>query len=215
VSDTATPVLDANRELSGFVVVLHDVTISLQRTRELHHRADHDALTGLLNRSAFERGVHNAYAASQRNATACALVVVDLDRFKAVNDSAGHAAGDAVLRHVAAVMRRSVRPADAVGRLGGDEFAVLLNDCDTARAREVAQRLRDALNPLVTSWEGVAHATGASLGLAHCGSGFTDPGHWLKSADDACYESKRRGRGRLEYWAAAQGPVAMAGGGLK
>jgi diguanylate cyclase (GGDEF)-like protein/PAS domain S-box-containing protein len=215
VSDTATPVLDANRELSGFVVVLHDVTISLQRTRELHHRADHDALTGLLNRSAFERSVHNAYAAAQRGASTCALVVVDLDRFKAVNDSAGHAAGDAVLRHVAAVMRRSVRPADAVGRLGGDEFAVLLNDCDTARAREVGQRLRDALNPLVTSWEGVAHATGASLGLAHCEAGFADPGQWLKSADDACYESKRRGRGRLEAWSGTHAPSVLAGGNAR
>jgi diguanylate cyclase (GGDEF)-like protein/PAS domain S-box-containing protein len=217
VSDTATPVLDANRELSGFVVVLHDVTVSLQRTRELHHRADHDALTGLLNRSAFERGVHFAFSAAQRNASATgsALVVVDLDRFKAVNDSAGHAAGDAVLRHVAAVMRRSVRPADAVGRLGGDEFAVLLNDCDAARACEVGQRLRDALNPLVTNWEGVSHATGASLGLAHWEPGFTDPGHWLKSADEACYESKRCGRGRLEAWSGGHVPLAVAGGRLQ
>jgi diguanylate cyclase (GGDEF)-like protein/PAS domain S-box-containing protein len=194
VSDTATPVVDADGTLSGFVIVLHDVTVSLQRTRELHHRADHDALTGLLNRAAFERNVHQAFVLAARIGTPSALIVMDLDRFKAVNDSAGHAAGDAVLRHVAAVMHRSVRPADAVGRLGGDEFGVLLADCDPARSREVAARLREVLNPLVTSWEGVTHATGASLGLAQYGSQFADPGEWLKAADLACYDAKRRKR---------------------
>jgi len=200
VSDTATPVLDGNGGLSGFVVVLHDVTVSLQRTRELHHRADHDALTGLLNRAAFERGVHQAFALSHRAGTPASLIVVDLDKFKAVNDSAGHAAGDAVLRHVAAVMRRSVRPSDTVGRLGGDEFAVLLNECEAARAQEVALRLRDALNPLLTNWEGVTHATGASLGLAHVSREFADPDEWSRAADRACYASKHRGRGSLEVW---------------
>jgi diguanylate cyclase (GGDEF)-like protein len=192
VSDTATPVMDVDGSLSGFVIVLHDVTVSLQRTRELHHRADHDALTGLLNRAAFERNVHQAFAMATRLGTPSALIVMDLDRFKAVNDSAGHAAGDAVLRHVAAVMHRSVRPADAVGRLGGDEFGVLLADCDPARSREVAARLREVLNPLMTNWEGVTHATGASLGLAQHGSQFADPGEWLKAADLACYDAKRR-----------------------
>jgi diguanylate cyclase len=194
VSDTATPVLDAGHELSGFVIVLHDVTASLQRTRELHHRADHDALTGLLNRAAFERRVHTAFSDAHGRATSASLVVVDLDRFKSVNDSSGHAAGDAVLRHVATVMTRSVRPSDSVGRLGGDEFAVLLNDCDPDRASEVASRLREALNPLLSTWEGVTHATGASLGVAHNGSRFADPGAWLKAADQACYEAKRRER---------------------
>ncbi|HTQ35940.1 MAG TPA: diguanylate cyclase [Steroidobacteraceae bacterium] len=198
VSDMVTPVLDIGREISGFVVVLQDVTVSLQHTRELHHRADHDALTGLLNRAAFERSVHQAFMLAHRADTPASLLVVDLDKFKAVNDSAGHAAGDAVLRHVAAVMRRSVRPSDAVGRLGGDEFAVLLNDCDPARAGEVAARLRDALNPLLTSWEGVTHATGASMGMAHGSSEFADPDEWSRAADRACYQSKHRGNGSLE-----------------
>ena len=90
VNDAATPVLDANQDLSGFVIVLHDVTASLQRTRELHHRADHDALTGLLNRAAFERSVHAGILATRaRRGTSASLVVVDLDRFKSVNDSVG------------------------------------------------------------------------------------------------------------------------------
>lgn len=200
VSDTVTPVLDGDGELSGFVVVLHDVTVSLQHTRELHHRADHDALTNLLNRAAFERRVHEAFALVQRGGYPCAFIAVDLDKFKAVNDAAGHAAGDAVLRHVAAVLRRSVRPSDVVGRVGGDEFAVLLTDCDPVRSHEVATRLRDLLNPLLTNWAGVTHATGASLGLAHSSTEFADPGEWARAADQACYESKHRGRGALQVW---------------
>lgn len=200
VSDTATPVPGTNGALSGFVVVLHDVTVSLQRTRELHHRADHDALTNLLNRAAFERRVHEAFSLARHAGTPGALIAVDLDRFKAVNDSAGHAAGDAVLRHVAAVLRRSVRPTDVVGRVGGDEFAVLLVDCGPARSHEVASRLRDLLNPLLSNWEGLTHATGASLGLALSSGGFADPGEWARAADRACYESKHRGRGALEVW---------------
>lgn len=199
VNDSATPVLDANRDLSGFVIVLHDVTVSLQHTRELHHRADHDALTGLLNRAAFERSLHKAFAASGRAGGPCSLIVVDLDKFKRVNDSGGHAAGDAVLRHVAAVMRHSVRPADVVGRLGGDEFGMLLADCVPARAGELLARLREVLNPLVTNWEGRTHATGASLGLAQCSPGFADPGEWMKAADLACYEFKRDRRQSREF----------------
>jgi diguanylate cyclase len=200
VSDSVTPVLDTDGELSGFVIVLHDVTLSLQRTRELHHRADHDALTSLLNRAAFERRVHDAFALAQRVGTPSSLIAVDLDKFKSVNDSAGHAAGDSVLRHVAAVLRRSVRPSDVVGRVGGDEFSILLIDCDPVRSHEVASRLRDVLNPLLSSWEGVTHATGASLGLAHSNAGFSDPGEWAKAADHACYESKHKGRGALQVW---------------
>jgi diguanylate cyclase (GGDEF)-like protein/PAS domain S-box-containing protein len=200
VSDAATPVIDADGELNGFVVVLHDVTLNLARTRELHHRADHDALTGLLNRAAFERSLHQSFALAHGMGTHSALVVVDLDRFKAVNDAGGHAAGDAVLRHVAAVMRRSVRPSDVVGRLGGDEFAVLLNDCDPERAMVIATRLRDALNPLVTTFEGKDHDIGASLGMAYSGHDQSDPDDWARAADQACYEVKRTGRGRLKIF---------------
>jgi diguanylate cyclase (GGDEF)-like protein/PAS domain S-box-containing protein len=210
VNDAATPVLDTDGQLNGFVVVLQDVTLSLQRTRELHHRADHDALTGLLNRAAFEREVHRAFTLARGTGTSSALVIADLDRFKAVNDAAGHAAGDAVLRHVAAAMRRAVRPSDAVGRLGGDEFAVLLHDCDPERALVIAVRLRDALNPLVTAFEGANHITGASLGLAHSRPGQADPEEWVKAADSACYEVKRAGRGRLQVWEPAGSGVAAA-----
>jgi diguanylate cyclase len=203
VTDTVTPVLRDGRELTGFVMVLHDVTVSLERTRALRQRADHDSLTSLLNRPAFQRSLHQAFVKHHSDGTPATLVMLDLDRFKAVNDTAGHAAGDAVLRHFAAVLRRSVRPTDVIGRLGGDEFVVLLNNCDELRSHEIGQRLLGALNPLRTSWEGVVHATGASLGVARCSFGFADPEDWIRAADDACYESKRAGRGVLRSWLAA------------
>jgi diguanylate cyclase (GGDEF)-like protein/PAS domain S-box-containing protein len=200
VSDSATPVVDSDGKLNGFVVVLQDVTLAVQRTRELRHRADHDALTGLLNRAAFERTVHTAFTLSRTLAIPNSLLVVDLDRFKGVNDSAGHSAGDAVLRHVAAVMRRTVRASDMIGRLGGDEFAVLITECTPERAREIAARICGALNPLATSVEDVDHVTGASMGLAHWHAGQSDPQEWINAADQACYAAKRTGRGRLQVW---------------
>lgn len=200
LTDSATPVIDVDGELNGFVVVLYDVTLNLQRTRELHHRANHDPLTGLMNRAGFGRALHQAFHLCRSRSVPASLLAVDLDRFKAVNDAAGHAAGDTVLRHVAAVLRRSVRPSDLVGRLGGDEFAVLLGDCGPGRAAEIAGRLRDALNPLTTSFEGASHVIGASLGMAHCHPAQADPDEWVRAADQACYTAKRTGSGRLQVW---------------
>lgn len=200
VSDVVTPVLDGNEKLTGFVTVVHDVTESMQRTHDLQHRANHDSLTNLLNRLAFERDLHRAFAESRAQGTPATLIAMDLDKFKLVNDSGGHAAGDAVLRHVAAVLQRSVRPTDSVARLGGDEFMVLLRNCDLARSRDVSQRLLQALNPLQTTWGGRTYTTGASLGQAQCGEEFADPEEWSRAADAACYESKHSGRGTLRNW---------------
>ncbi len=211
VTDVVTPVL-SGRKLTGFVTVVHDVTVSLARTQDLNHRANHDPLTNLLNRLAFERNLHQAFVESRIDGTPATVIALDLDRFKSVNDAAGHAAGDAVLRHVAAVLRRSVRPTDCVGRLGGDEFIVLLRNCEPARGREVGQRLLQALNPLQTPWEGAVHSTGASLGLAQYSKEFHDPADWTRAADAACYESKHSGRGTLRVWQSASQPGSTAGG---
>ena len=203
VTETITPLLDEAQQPTSFIVVVHDVTISLENTRDLRHRADHDPLTNLMNRAAFERSLHQAFAHARRTGAPTTLVALDLDRFKEVNDTGGHAAGDAVLRHVAAVLQRSVRPSDVVGRLGGDEFMVLLNNCDPDRAGEVGQRLLQALNPLCTDWDDVAYASGASLGVAQYSPVFKDPDEWAKAADEACYASKRSGRSALSTWKAA------------
>jgi len=204
LADSVTPVFDEQFEITGLVVLLHDVTEHRERTLALHHRANHDALTDLLNRGAFERRVDKAFNQASGLQAPAALIAIDLDRFKAINDTCGHAAGDQMLQMVAEALRRVVRPADAIGRLGGDEFAVLLNDCESARAREIAQRVLVALNTLHMNWNGVLHSAGASVGVATCGASFDTPKDWIAAADEACYAAKQNGRGRLCTWSAAR-----------
>jgi diguanylate cyclase len=197
VTDTVSPVLESTGVVSGFVIVFHDSTLEVDRARDLKHRALHDPLTNLSNRADFEQRLRTVFAkARQLNRTA-AVIAIDLDRFKAVNDAAGHAAGDALLCKVAEICRGATRFSDTVGRLGGDEFALILDNCTAARARDICERLVQALNPLSLEWEGSNYTIGASLGLAVSSPQFPDEHAWLKSADSACYEAKREGRGRL------------------
>jgi diguanylate cyclase (GGDEF)-like protein/PAS domain S-box-containing protein len=126
-----------------------------------------------------------------------ALIAIDLDRFKALNDAAGHAAGDAMLRRVAETCRAAVRHTDTVARLGGDEFAIVLDNCSEARADIIGNQLLNALNALEIEWLGSRYTNGASLGLAMCTPEMIDQAAWLKCADDACYGAKHLGRGRL------------------
>jgi len=114
-----------------------------------------------------------------------------------VNDAAGHAAGDAVLCKVAEACRLAVRSTDVVGRLGGDEFAIILDNCNEGRAKQIGQQLLQALNPVEIEWAGSRYSTGASIGLAMRTMHMADAEAWLESADQACLEAKRRGRGQL------------------
>jgi diguanylate cyclase (GGDEF)-like protein len=124
-------------------------------------------------------------------------MAIDLDRFKAVNDAAGHAAGDAMLCKVAEAFRAAVRSSDSVARLGGDEFAIIIDNCAEERAKHIAQQILRALNPLELRWEGTRYEIGASIGLAMSAGELCDDRAWLAAADKACYVAKREGRGTL------------------
>jgi diguanylate cyclase (GGDEF)-like protein len=170
----------------------------------------HDPLTNLSNRADFEQRLRTVFAkARQLNQTA-AVIAIDLDRFKAVNDSAGHAAGDALLCKVAEICRAAARFSDTAARLGGDEFALLLDNCTAARARDIGERLVQALNPLTVEWEGSNYTIGASLGLALSSLEIPSEHAWLKLADAACYEAKREGRGLLRIATATQAGEPLA-----
>jgi len=197
VSDSVSPVLEATGVLSGMVIVFHDVTLEVDRTRDLRHRAMHDPLTGLSNRAEFEERLRAVFGRAFHLDRPAALLAIDLDRFKAVNDAAGHATGDAVLCKVAETCRLAVRSTDVVGRLGGDEFAIILDNCNEGRAKQIGQQLLQALNPLEIEWGGSRYSTGASIGLAMKTMHMADDKAWLESADQACFEAKRQGRGRL------------------
>ncbi len=197
VTDIVSPVLETTGLVSGIVIVFHDVTLDVGRTRDLQHRATRDPLTGLSNRTEFEERLHTVFGKSRHLDRPAAVMAIDLDRFKAVNDAAGHAAGDAVLCKVAEACRLAVRFSDIVGRLGGDEFAIILDNCSENRAKHIGQQLLQALNPLEIVWGGSRYTTGASIGVAMNTTLMADAKTWLERADQACFEAKRQGRGRL------------------
>ena len=189
----------------GAVVALHDVTERREAESALAHRALHDPLCGLPNRLLLLDRLQAALGRSEREVSHPAVLFVDIDRFKVVNDTLGHEAGDEVLRAVAARLTTAVRPADTVARLGGDEFVVLaeqVTGLDEARA--VAARLRDALDQPLTIDGGQVRVTlsiGVTLGI---GRGET-PEALVQRADAAMYVAKQAGRDRIEVHASSSG----------
>lgn len=182
----------------GTIWTIEDVTAAREQREHLAYTASHDALTGLFNRAAFER-LLDAAALVASTEPFCALFI-DLDRFKQVNDTGGHAAGDALLRGIAQVLCQQLRRSDVVARLGGDEFAVLLAACPPEQARNIADKLCTAVIEYKLVWTGACFSVGASVGLVAVGAGFANAEDVLRAADSACYEAKRRGRSRVEVF---------------
>lgn len=184
----------------GSVLVIQDVTESRKMLRQLSYSATHDALTHLTNRASFESKLKQLLQ-TVRNSHQChALVFIDLDRFKAVNDSAGHAAGDALLRELAQLMLRMLRSSDVLARLGGDEFGLLLPDCNVESARFIASRIINAINDYHFMWEGRLHRIGASAGLTLIDENNCQAIEVMSQADIACYASKNSGRGQVTVY---------------
>ncbi len=176
----------------GTIWTIEDVTEVREQRERLTWTSSHDALTGLANRPAFEALLERATA---RAATEpfCALFI-DLDHFKQVNDTGGHAAGDALLRDVAHALAAQVRATDTVARLGGDEFAVLLGRCPMPQALDIAEKLRRAVVAYRLAWEGKSFSVGASIGLVNVTASYNTAADVLRAADAACYLAKQRGR---------------------
>ncbi len=191
--------LVADPSVAGFVLTVRDVTDRQALQRELSHQAFHDALTGLPNRQLF--GERLAHALRRRDGGSDPLVVLilDLDDFKHVNDSLGHGVGDQMLVTVADRIRSALREGDTAARLGGDEFAVLMEQADTATAREVAQRLLETLAFPVTV-EGTVQSVRASIGLVEAVPGSDGSEETLRNADVAMYWAKDRGKGTLAVY---------------
>jgi diguanylate cyclase (GGDEF)-like protein/PAS domain S-box-containing protein len=198
IMDVISPVLAETGVLTGLVIVLKDATQDVERGRDLEHRALHDPLTGLSNRADFNERLQAIFRRATATDSPAAVIAIDLDRFKAVNDSAGHAAGDAVLCKVADACRSLVRTSDTVARLGGDEFSVILHDCGEERATRIANRILQVLNPVSIEWGNTSYLVNASLGLAMVTPSMTDAKAWIGAADAACYAAKHQGRARLQ-----------------
>jgi diguanylate cyclase (GGDEF)-like protein len=166
---------------------------ALERIAELEASADTDFLLDIPNRRGFEREFHRAIAYIKRYQASGALIVLDVDRLKPINDAFGHAAGDQVLKAIAAALLRQVRSSDVVGRLGGDEFAVLLWNLTETDARAKAASLEEAIDRLIFTFRGRTVTAGASAGVAVL-SPHTEAGRALEEADGAMYLRKAQRR---------------------
>jgi diguanylate cyclase (GGDEF)-like protein/PAS domain S-box-containing protein len=198
---SVAPIRDDRNSIIGGVLVFRDVSVQRKLAQQLSHQATHDSLTDLVNRHEFERRLANLLA-SANPFTAHAVLYLDLDQFKVVNDTCGHVAGDDLLRQVAALLRAKLRARDTLARLGGDEFGVLLEHCSIVEAKRIAGTLRELLQAFRFGWQDKSFTISVSIGLvpiAHAGETVSSV---LSAADSACYAAKDEGRNRIHvYWA--------------
>lgn len=191
VEYTVAPIHRPNRHHDGFVIVMRDVTEEESLTRRLSFEASHDQLTSIFNRRYFDQALQRAlHTAKHGDNTQHALAFLDLDRFKVINDTCGHAAGDEVLRDLAQLFKAQLRAHDVISRFGGDEFAVLMHDCSSVVAMRVMERIRSRLRDYVFRWDGHDFRLGVSIGLAEITCASTSAEELMKQADAACYADK-------------------------
>lgn len=187
-------------KVSGAVLVLHDMTQERQCIENLSWQATHDALTGLANRREFEYRLELALNGLARQPGHHTLMFLDLDQFKLVNDTSGHAAGDELLRHICTLLQQGIRDGDTLARLGGDEFGILLEHCAPDAAERIAEGLRETVESLHFVWKGRPFVTTVSIGLVHLSQAPMTLEASLRSADMACYMAKEKGRNRVQIY---------------
>ncbi len=197
------PVSDGD-PAAGTIWTIADITDQVAAREQLEWSATHDPLTGLANRKLFAQRLARVLEGRPRSIPA-EVVMIDLDHFKPINDRAGHAAGDAMLKAVAAAITSRVRASDLVVRLGGDEFALLLERCAHETALRIAENVRQAIGAIALDWEGQTLRVGASLGVASLAVETAGVDDWLAQADAACYAAKAAGRDAVK--AAARRPA--------
>ena len=215
VEITASPIHGPGNSISGAVVVFHDVGEIRGLTRKMSYQATHDPLTGLINRPEFERRLDEAMDSAHAEEAAHMLFYMDLDRFKAVNDSCGHLAGDNMLREVASLIKEEVRDSDYVGRLGGDEFGAILIGCPIEKSRQIATDICNAVADYRFVWKDKIFNIGISIGLveiSHISGSIQDV---MSAADSACYVAKQQGRGRVHVYSARDEVIARERGDIQ
>ena len=183
-----------------FIVEVQDITESVELSARLHYEASHDELTDLTNRREFERRLVRLLRSRRRADTVHSLCYIDLDRFKVINDSQGHMAGDEVLRQIAGVLQQHLRAGDTVARLGGDEFALLLENCDADQALSVAENLVKAVHEFRFAWRDQLFRLDLSVGVAEIPSEQASVAEIMRAADTACSAAKEAGGGRAHVY---------------
>ena len=212
---SASPIRGPGDSISGAVVVFHDVAELRGLTRKMSYQATHDALTGLINRREFERRLDEAMDSAHSEKAVHMLFYMDLDRFKAVNDSCGHLAGDNMLREVATLIREQVRDSDFVGRLGGDEFGALLMGCPIDKATQIASDICNAVADYRFVWKDKIFNIGISIGLVEISHVSGTVQDVMSAADSACYVAKQEGRGKVHIYSARDEAIARERGDIQ
>jgi diguanylate cyclase (GGDEF)-like protein/PAS domain S-box-containing protein len=201
IQDSAAPIRDRAGNLIGAVMVFHDVSKERRLHRALYYQASHDALTGLINRREFENRLAVAVEDARQDVNGRhALLYLDLDQFKLVNDTCGHPAGDLLLKQITGLLQARVRGGDTLARLGGDEFGILLQDCSLDQAMRVAENLRQVICDYRFIWQDGGIAVGVSIGIVEITSETPTVASVMSAADVACYSAKDSGRNRVELY---------------
>jgi len=200
IHEHASPIRDSHGEVIGIVFVLRDITQERAFSTQLHYQATHDALTGLANRREFERRLQHAIDDRQRVGTNHALLYVDLDQFKVVNDTCGHAAGDQLLCQVSSAVKQRLRSGDMLARLGGDEFGILLARCAATDAMSLAELIRQRISEQRFPWKDKVFAINASIGVLCLTDHQATVDDAMSAADQACYLAKDNGRNRVQLY---------------
>ena len=183
--------------LYGTLFIIEDYTQQALIEEELQHKADYDDLTNLLNRSQLEKRVERFQERNGAKDLVGAVVFIDLDRFKPVNDVAGHTAGDALLKNVTKIMQNAVRDRDTLARVGGDEFVILLENCPLSRAVSITEKIRKEIDEYVFIWEEHTFSIGISAGIAVVSNKLKSVQEAINIADQACLIAKQEGRNRI------------------
>ncbi len=212
---SAAPRTDEFGQMTGVVVMMRDVTELRGMARQMSYQASHDPLTGLVNRREFERRLDEKLALARAGTQKHVLCYLDLDCFKAVNDTSGHVAGDNMLREVAVLIRDVVRDSDTVARIGGDEFAILLSGCPLHKALQIAENVSTSIRDYRFVWKDKIFTIGVSIGMVEVGretGGIEDA---MAAADSACYVAKSQGRGHVHVYSARDEAVARQRGEIQ
>jgi len=200
IEDSGAPIIDRQGSIIGSVLVFHDATEARKLRTKLTWQATHDPLTELYNRAAFENYLEEAIdECSHTSHTQHTLLYIDLDQFKLVNDTAGHHAGDELLKQVSIRIKEQIREADLLARIGGDEFTILLKNCHIEDATIVAENIRREVYELRFMWDEKVFHVGTSIGVARI-QGVTSKSTVMSQADIACYLAKEHGRNRIHFY---------------
>lgn len=195
--------------VQGRVWYFKDITEKVKLTQKLSFEATHDPLTKLMNRRGFDIELQDTIASTKQNDGVHALLYLDLDRFKMINDSCGHGAGDIALIQISELLITQLRSSDVLARVGGDEFCILLKSCTTDIAQKIAEKIRRHIDKFEFKWQEKNYDLGVSIGIIVLDDTITTYEEALKLADTSCYLAKEEGRNRIHFHTSADQAVLL------